>query len=174
MKKLSNKAALICFMMIAAAAWAEPLAKDDAHDGSMRWVLEAPTHVESFRLKTAQPDAPAADPPSKRIGTYVIDHVGPDLTPEQVAAAVKLIVDPAVHGKASNKLCDPQPGVAFRFTRDKHVFEIAICFECSIWIEFVDDKRIAMEDFDPVRSPLAKLVKALFPKDAALANIDDK
>ena len=170
MKSWNSGALIAALMMVwVAGTTAEPLVREEG-EGSVRWILEAPRRVESFRLKTARPDAPPEDPPSKRVGTYVIDHAGPALTLEQSAEAAKLLLR-VERGTGPAKACDPQPGVALRFVRGGHTFEAAICFECTLVVEYVDDKTVKTEDFTAVRAPLLKLLRLLFPKDAAIQGI---
>lgn len=72
--------------------------------------------------------------------------------------------------------CLPEPGVCVRFSRGAEVVDLLLCFECSLvslaspgqhggpiteqWI-----------DFRASRAPFAKLVKEMFPNDAAIQAI---
>ena len=70
-----------------------------------------------------------------------------------------------------SKPCEPVPGVKLTFTDDTKSLDIFLCFECNILIVMKDKKRIAHEDFDPMRQNLVTVAKLAFPNDKEITSL---
>ena len=63
------------------------------------------------------------------------------------------------------KLCEFNPGLAFRFYKGKEKLDILVCFQCDEIKFYHNEKVLGQADIDPARKALVTLSKELFPKD---------
>ena len=101
------------------------------------------------------------------------DH-GPELpvsaaTVQQLQA---LFQQPGSFEWNSVKSCAPDYGVLFTFHSPQHDVQLALCFQCLIFGIYDAGSEVnAEEDFDPIASKLANLIKPLFPGDKDIQDL---
>jgi hypothetical protein len=129
-------------------------------------VLANATRAESFRVEPIQPAAP----PAEAFRGYPVQRQGPDLTAAQLDAFRRLALDVDHYRFEVAKACEFMPGVGLRLHAGDRTLDVLLCFSCDEWEFWLGDQRV-IEDFDPARAALLRLVQALFPDDAALADL---
>jgi hypothetical protein len=133
---------------------------------ALRVVREA-TSVEAFRI-----DSDGRDPTNKKktVAGYEIISGPVQVDRESARKLAAELTKTETYDWERSKGCKPEPGVAVRFTKDKHVVEIWFCFECLILGVIYDEKFADDEDFEISNDSLA-IVKKWFPKDKAIQDI---
>ena len=89
---------------------------------------------------------------------------GRDLDRGEIEALRNLLLSPESYVFGEDKFCQQRAGVGVRLHAGEADVDVLLCFECNmLGVGRVSDR--GWEDFDPVRSQLVRLAKALFPSD---------
>lgn len=126
--------------------------------------------------------------PSAEIAAYRIDGMGWGKGPGKRIHGYPVLSEPvAVDGQSRDELaavllddrtylwdvaksCEFLPGVVLRYKADPPV-DVLLCFSCDELEVFIGGKKVGREDFDPRRRDLVRVVKRLFPDDAAIQKL---
>jgi hypothetical protein len=126
-------------------------------------ILKTATKVEVFRI---QYEAKEGD---NAIGGYKVIGAGKDQDKDFVAAIRTLAFDEKTYKFESAKLCEFDPGVAFKIISGEKSCVLLLCFTCKeLEFQFApkDGKAVhAHEDFDSKQPEFLKLAKASLPND---------
>ena len=100
-------------------------------------------------------------------------YKGPDLLAEKDSIKLsRIFLDEKSYkinfDDGSLKLCEFNPGLAFRFYKGKEVLDILLCFQCDEIKFYHNQKLLGQADVDPARADLVNLSKQLFPKDKVI------
>jgi len=126
------------------------------------------TTLEAYRI-----DGSFGRPPSDgpKIGEYPI-LAGPvaldDATRAELAS---ILTDDGTYLWDLAKACEFMPGVALRFADATTRVDVLLCFSCDELQVWKDGEYVDGEDFDDRRPDLARIVRRLFPGDAALQKL---
>lgn len=91
------------------------------------------------------------------------------LTKAQSQKLVELLSSDNSYIWDESKKCLPNPGVLIEFEKGAQKISLRFCFECQILI--LGDTTKKHVDFDPITQELIKLMKEVFPKDAAIQKL---
>jgi hypothetical protein len=124
-----------------------------------------------------------------RVEAYLIDHPavpkvgvvgllrypitnGPISVSNSDARALKLaLLDRRSYLWNVGKDCKPAYGARLDFIRSDHRVSVLLCFECDILATYLDDKFVAVEDFDGARPTVGRVVRSLFPDDQKIQSL---
>lgn len=74
----------------------------------------------------------------------------------------------------SAKGCKPSWGAKLVFFRGPHRVDVLLCYECKLLETYLDGKRIALEDFDPIEPLLISAALKLFPEDEEMRKLSSR
>lgn len=83
----------------------------------------------------------------------------------------QLLQQPSSYSWNSVNACLPDYGVLLTFRSDSQIVRIALCLECNMLGVFDGDHpdRVnSKNEFDPVRTQLVAVAKAIFPNDSVI------
>ncbi len=120
-------------------------------------ILSNPDHVESFQVSHQLSKNKA-----NTLHGYPILDKGNPLEGSSLTQFQSLIFDKDSYVLGITKRCRFFPDSALRFTKKEETVTILFSFSCNQWIFIQGDSEV-YEDFDPVRLPLLKVIKDLFP-----------
>ena len=121
-------------------------------------LLARPDSVRSFLLGQ---EAPTVRGRPDAVVVWKIRRLGPLLGPAEIDTLRSLAYTSATY-LWDTKLCTPTPGVGFRFYSAGGQLDVAMCFECGMWI-FAADANPHGENFDGAAPELTRITQRLFP-----------
>jgi hypothetical protein len=126
-------------------------------------ILNNATKVEVFRVQRE------AKPGDEAIGGYKITGKGKEQGKDFVAGIRAIAFDEKTYNFESAKLCEFDPGVAYKFISGEKSCVLLLCFVCKelqFQFEPKEGKKFhAHEDFDNRYAELLKLAKQALPDD---------
>ena len=127
-------------------------------------VLTDPDKTEAYRLKAPQ------EPPivSDRLEDFPVEYGPVALSQPDLAQLQAVLPQWSSYGWDNAKACNPTYGVRLDFTRGNDRLRVLICFECDILGTWLNGRFVGGGDFDPARTELVRIVKAIFPNDALI------
>lgn len=143
---------------------ADPVVERFLGDSLLRVIADAET-TWAYRLLPGVEgyvSTPPGSLPDSVIVTYRILSRGPRLTPEEMRALRRALYSRSTYVFDDAKECVPTPGVGFRFVRGSGRVDVALCFECLMWM-FSDDRNSTSEEFDGSALSLFDLAEEIFP-----------
>ena len=93
------------------------------------------------------------------------------VAPAQAHMLQQLLQQPSSYSWNSVNACLPDYGVLLTFRSDSQIVRIALCLECNMLGVFDGDHpdRVnSKNEFDPVRTQLVAVAKAIFPNDSVI------
>ena len=124
--------------------------------------LKSPDRIEAFRIED---DRQTGQP-------HVISK--PIVVAKPLATELTAILSsPDSYGWDYAKFCELQLGVQLSFYRGDDRLDVLLCFQCDELQVRWKDARSEAEDFDAIRPPLVRAVKALFPDDAVIQGLKE-
>ena len=156
--------AIVCVQLSAA----EPTEKvKDMLKPPMLDILTNAERIETFRIK------------EKDDGKVEVLAKGAIWKDEKAKAVTAILLDEKSYEWERKKLCDPQPGVMFKFYKGESSVEARLCFECDMVVFKALDAKgkevaIAVNDDDPARPKLVKLAKEALPDDKIIQALKEQ
>jgi len=131
-----------------------------------------PDRVEAFRLAPTPASTLQADHAFDRLENYPTAS-GPVAVPAGRAVGLSsALTSPRSYLWGVGKGCgQPTPGVRLSFVRGRDRVDVLLCFRCNILMIYRGGRYTGGGSFDPIREPLARSAKALFPDDPAIQAI---
>jgi hypothetical protein len=90
------------------------------------------------------------------------------VAPAQVQEIKELLQSPSSYPWGSVTACLPDYGVLLTFHNDQRTIQIAFCYQCNQLAIFEGNSAYnlnSVQDFDPIRTQLVAVAKAIFPTD---------
>lgn len=133
-------------------------------------VLETADRVEVMRI------APQRDktPDDKTVLGYPVRATGAEQGKEFAASLRDVLLNDASYEWEIAKLCEFEPGVAFRVWSGKKSILVLLCFQCDavgIASDETNEKTLHVRDDDPARPALLKLAKQSLPNDKEIQGL---
>ena len=122
-------------------------------------LLARPDSVRSFLLSREQVPTHLGRPDA--VAMWKIQRLGPLLGPTEVDTLRSLAFSSASY-LWETKACTPTPGVGFKFYSSSGQLDVAMCFECGMWI-FATNTTARGENFDSAAPELTRIAQRLFP-----------
>lgn len=107
----------------------------------------------------------------EKLAEYEASAGPTELDPKLAKPLAETLVAYDSYEREIAKACEPIFGVRATFIRGAVKTDVLFCFQCQILTVYHQGKRVGGGEFDPVKGKLEKLVKQIFPKDAAIQKL---
>ena len=135
-----------------------------------RETVEYPISVDAYRIQSFEFQDKRLDliKPPKRISQSVT-------LDQDVQRRIVALLSTRRGADQEKAACIPTPGIQFVFHSDHAAIRMDVCFNCG-QATFYDanNKYVSFSNITFIRSPLVKLVKAVFPSDAKVQSLSEE